>query len=177
VRLHFPYVNRKKYLPRIPTARRRSAGGDPEGSGDSFRTLGLPARAEGCPLFDRPKRGRKTPHQPARAQVPASPSAWPADHRSASGLTFLCSCFPEGLWWRPRIVGGDRPGKDVLPHTEDRSTDGDSQTPGVARPSLSLSTRERTFFRRVGETLALASLPRKRSGENKRGLLTRGGGL
>jgi len=40
----------------------------------------------------------------------------------------------------------------------------------VRRPSLSLPTRERTWFRRLGETRALASLPRKLSGENKRGL-------
>ena len=30
-------------------------------------------------------------------QAPASPPAWPADHRSSSVLAFLCSCFPEGL--------------------------------------------------------------------------------
>jgi len=39
-----------------------------------------------------------------------------------------------------------------------------------ARPSLSLPARERTWFQRFGETRAPASLPRKRSGETKRGL-------
>jgi len=51
-----------------------------------------------------------------------------------------------------------------------RMTDG----PLRRRPSLSLPERERTWFRRLSETRALASLPRKRSGETKRGLPTPG---
>jgi len=51
-----------------------------------------------------------------------------------------------------------------------RMTDG----PLRRRPSLSLPERERTWFRRLSETPALASLPRKRSGETKRGLPTPG---
>jgi len=51
-----------------------------------------------------------------------------------------------------------------------RMTDG----PLRRRPSLSLPERERTWFRRLSETPALASLPRKRSGETKRGLATPG---
>jgi len=54
--MHEHYVGRKKYL--YPY---RSAGVGPDRPGDSFRTIVLPARAEGCPLFDRPKRGRKKP--------------------------------------------------------------------------------------------------------------------
>jgi len=50
------YVGWKKYLyPYRPT------GVGPDQPGDSFRIIVLPARAEGCPLFDRPKRGRKKP--------------------------------------------------------------------------------------------------------------------
>jgi len=47
-----------------------------------------------------------------------------ADHRSASVLAFLCSCFPEGLWTKAKDCGEDRPEHDVRPQTEDRSPDG-----------------------------------------------------
>ena len=119
------YVGRTTYRSRITMVQRRSAGGDPEGPGDSFRTRVFPARVEGCPLCDRPRKGRKMPHSPALAQAPAqapaSPLASPADHRSSSVLAVLCSCFPEGL---PEGAGG-RPGNDGLPHCEDGSTDGE----------------------------------------------------
>jgi len=59
---HEHYVGRRKYL--YPS---RLTVGRPDWPGNSFRTIDLPARAEGCPLFDRPKRGRKKPHQPALA--------------------------------------------------------------------------------------------------------------
>jgi len=66
------YVGRKKYLyPYHPT------GAGPDRPGDSFRAIGLPARAEGCPLFDRPKRGRKKPHQPALAHMRSRRRAGP----------------------------------------------------------------------------------------------------
>jgi len=62
----------KKYLyPYRPT----SVG--PDRPGDSFRTTDLPTGAEGCPLFDRPKRGRKKPHQPALAHVRSRRRAGP----------------------------------------------------------------------------------------------------
>jgi len=53
---HEHYVGRRKYL--YPS---RLTVGRPDWPGNSFRTIDLPARAEGCPLFDRPKRGRKKP--------------------------------------------------------------------------------------------------------------------
>jgi len=66
------YLGWKKYLyPYRPT----DVG--PDRPGDSFRIIVLPARAEGCPLFDRPKRGRKKPHQPALAHVRSRRRAGP----------------------------------------------------------------------------------------------------
>jgi len=77
------------------------------------------------------------------------------------------------------MVGGDRPENDVLPQTEDRSTDGGNRRNLAFQDPLCLSpeddlrppVRERTWFRRLGETQALASLPF--IGENKRGLPAR----
>ncbi len=43
----------------------------------------------GCPLCDRPRKGRETPHPPALAQAPASPPAWP---RIIGPRLFWCSC-------------------------------------------------------------------------------------
>jgi len=60
------------------------------------------------------------------------------------------------------------PAREILYVSLQRMTYG----PLRGRPSLSLPTRERTWFRRVGETPALASLPS--IGENKRGLPTPG---
>jgi len=45
------YVGRNKYLSCITTVRRRSAGGDPDRPGDSFRPTGPPAQAEGVPFL------------------------------------------------------------------------------------------------------------------------------
>jgi len=66
------YVDWKKYLYSY-----RPTGGGPDRPEDSFRTTDLPARAEGCSLFDRPKRGRKKPHQPALAHVRSRRRAGP----------------------------------------------------------------------------------------------------
>jgi len=55
----------------------RPTGVGPDRPGDSFHTIVLPARAEGGLLFDRPKRGRKKPHQPALAHVHSRRRAGP----------------------------------------------------------------------------------------------------
>jgi len=51
--------------------------GEAIGLGTYFRTAVLPTRVEGGPLFDRPKRGRKKPHQPALAHVRSRRRAGP----------------------------------------------------------------------------------------------------
>jgi len=72
-----------------------------------------------------------------------------ADLRASPALVFLCSCLPEGLWERPRMVGCEWPEHDVRPQTEDRSTGG-----ALAEP------------RRRKTPLVL---PRKLSGERLKG--------
>jgi len=115
-------VGRTTYLSRIPTVRRRSARGDPEGPWDSIRPTGPPAWSEGCPRFDRPTRGTETAAPPGTRSGTGCFPGGAADHRSASGLAFLGA------------GGGDQPGNDVLPHTEgDVQPMGESQHPGVAR--------------------------------------------
>jgi len=52
------------------------------------------------------------------------PQSGPTDHRSASVLLSCIRAFLKGCGHRPRIVGGDRPEHEVLPHGEGRSIDG-----------------------------------------------------
>jgi len=138
------------YLSRIPTVRRRSAGGDPKGPGGSFRPTGPPAQAEGCPRFDRPARGRKMPHQPARAQAPGSPPSWP---RIIGPRRFLLSCilaFLKDGEWRPRTVAetGRSPMLSLTARTGQPM--GKPPYPGVARPLLFSPERFRGRDARAG---------------------------
>jgi len=137
----------------------------PSGSGRG------PGSGRGRPLCGRPKRERKPPHPPALVPVRSAPVRSPAmsaslrpqlrppgpgfapggaaDLRASPALVFLCSCLPEGLWERPRMVGCEWPEHDVRPQTEDRSTGG-----ALAEP------------RRRKTPLVL---PRKLSGERLKG--------
>jgi len=135
------------YLSRIPTVRRRSAGGDPEGPGDSFRPSSSSRRRS---LFDRPTRGRKMPHQPARAQAPASPPSWP---RIIGPGRFLLSCilaFLKDGEWRPRTVAetGRSPMLSLTARTGQPM--GKPPYPGVARPLLFSPERFRGRDARAG---------------------------
>ena len=80
-------------------------------------------------------------------------------------LAFLCSCFPKGL-------GG--PGDDVLPHREDRSTDGGIADSSRRKTPLVLPCEGRDARARVApnlreRVLSLMGGRRSSSGERQRG--------
>ena len=111
------YVDRKKdFSPYRP------AVGRLDRPGDSFRPTGPPTWAEGVPFVTGPQgteTSAPTGHRSSTCSGTGFAPSVAADHRPSSVLTFLGSCFPEGL---PEGLGG-RPGNGVLPPREDRSTD------------------------------------------------------
>ena len=132
----------KGFSPYRPTA------GRPDRPGDSFPTLVSPARVEGCPLRDRPKRGRKPPHPPALAQSPTSPPARP---RIIGPRLFWRSCVPAFLKDCLKDWGAGRGTMFSLTARIGQPM-GKSQTPRAARPLLFSPVRGETRGTRVRST-------------------------
>jgi len=105
--------------------------------------------------------------QPARAQAPASPPAWLADHRPVSVLAFLCSCVPEGLWAEAKD-GGARPAgaRGSAANRGSGNRWGTRRTPASQNPSCALPKAFGGETQGAGVSLNLRNQVFSREGED-----------